>query len=137
MDEADEIKISIILKWIHGSDSHEDILTGKGKMKNITFLLGRMKYNGYLRLFEIDMSSVKNHMTGTSWTLFEDFKSKHKEDAWKCPQCSSFFVANLPKWKCDRCLLWHHEACTKARNIRQDGKSSGDYSLCESCFFGL
>lgn len=113
-DESDKIKISMILKWIFGFDSYENIISGKEKIKNIMVRLQKMGFNGYLRLFEIDMSIIKDFMSESSWILFEDFKSKRQLDEWKCPHCSSLFSSDSMKWKCDRCLFWHHVKCAKA-----------------------
>lgn len=127
----------MILKWIFGLESSENIISGKEKIKNITVRLSKMRFNGYLRLFEIDMNIFNDFMSESSWTLFEDFKSKRRLDAWKCPQCSSLFMESSLKWKCDRCLFWHHEKCAKARLIKQIEESVSEFSLCDSCFFAL
>lgn len=134
-EESTEVKMSMILKWICDSESYADILRGKKKLTNITTQLKSMRFNGYLRLFEIDMSCIMDVMTQTSQTLFEDFKNTHKADAWKCPICSTFFVQNSSKWKCCRCLYWYHDRCTKERKVRREGKAG--FSLCDSCFFVL
>lgn len=128
--ESDEMRISLILKWIFAFNSRQDILSGTEKITNITSHLNRMKYNGYLRLFEIDMNIFKDRMTDTSWSLFQDFKSKHQGDAWKCPQCSLIFLENISKWKCERCLFFYHEKCA----IKQNEEIN---VLCDSCFFSL
>lgn len=134
-NESEVMQVSLICKWIFGSDKTQDILSGKEKMRNITMQLTKMRFNGYLRLFELDMNIVKDFMTESSWTLFEDFKTKHHEDAWKCPICSMQFVQDSLKWKCGRCLFWYHEKCTKARETRQQDFENA--SLCSSCFFAL
>lgn len=136
-NESDQMKIPMILKWIFGLDPYENIISGKEKIKNITVQLSKMGFNGYLRLFEIDMNILKDFISESSWTLFEDFKSKRRLDAWKCPQCSSLFSKNSLKWKCERCLFWHHEKCAKARNIKQKEEPTSQVSLCDSCFFDL
>lgn len=136
-NESEDTKISMILKWIFGPDSYEGILNGKVKINNITVRLEKMKFNGYLRLFEVDMSIILNRMTVSSWTLFNDFKTKRQNDAWKCPQCTSMFAQNTLKWKCQRCLFWYHEKCTKERKIKCKENLDEDYSLCDSCFFAL
>lgn len=135
-DETDEMKISIILKWIFGLESYENVINGKEQIKNITVRLNKMKFNGYLRLFEIDMNILKGFMSECSWKLFEDFKSKHELDSWKCAQCTSLFKSGSMKWKCDRCRFCYHEKCTQAKKIQRKELQS-EYSLCNSCFFGL
>lgn len=132
-DESDETKLSMMIKWILASGSHESILSGAEKITNIPTRLKAMKFNGYLRLWEIDTNILMNCMTESSWTLFSDFKTKHKDDAWKCPLCNSFFAHNQVKWKCERCIFFYHEKCAKGRKI----KGIEDYSLCDSCFFAL
>lgn len=94
-----------------------------------------MKFNGYLRLFEIDMNILMDRMANSSKLLFEDFKNKRKSDAWKCPQCLSLLAEDSKKWKCDRCLFWHHEKCAKAKQVKRPAKP--DALLCTSCFFVL
>lgn len=132
-DESDEAKLCMILNWIYGPGSHEGILIGTEKINNITIFLKKMKFNGYLRLVGVDMNILKSRMSENSWTLFEDFQSKHKDGAWKCPQCNSFFAHDQVKWKCDRCLFFYHEICAEERKI----KGNEEYSLCSSCFFAL
>lgn len=134
-EESPEVKMSMILKWVCGSGSNGDILSGNKKLTNITALLNSMKFNGYLRLFEIDMNPVMDLMTDSSKILYEDFKNSHKEDAWKCPICSAFFVQNCTKWKCCRCLFRYHERCTKERTVTRE--AGPGFSLCDSCFFML
>lgn len=134
-EESSEIKISMILKWVCGSESYGTILSGKNKLTNITTKLKSMKFNGYLRLFEVDMIPILDLMTESSQSLFDDFKNTHKEDAWKCPICSAFFGQSSSKWKCCRCLFWYHERCTNERKVTRVAKSG--FSLCESCFFSL
>lgn len=129
--ESTSNKISLILKWIFGPKSHEKYVSGE-KIANITTILQRLKFNSYLRLLEIDMNIMKEHMTESSWTLFEDFKEKRKDDKWKCPQCFSLFTENAEKYKCGRCLLWFHTKCSQPRTSQKDG-----VSLCTSCFFSL
>lgn len=137
--ESEDIKITMILKWILGSGStaYDGILNEKSKISNITVLLEKMKFNGYLRLFEVDMNILKKYMTESSWILFEDFKTKREKDTWKCPQCTTLFVQNTLKWNCDRCLFSYHEKCTKERKIKCKKNFGEDYSLCDSCFFAL
>lgn len=134
-DESVEAKISMILKWIFGSDPHDGILSGVEKISNITTRLTKMKYNGYLRLCEVDTNMLMNSMTETSRILFNDFKTKHKDDEWKCPLCNFIFTHNQMevKWKCERCIFFYHEKCAKKREI----KGKVEYSLCDSCFFLL
>lgn len=112
-------------------------LDSKKKVTNITVRLEGMNFNGYLRLLEIDAMYLTDYMSETSQTLFEDFKSKHQKDEWKCPQCASFFKPDSLKWKCERCLFWFHGKCTKERIILPTDKSQENYSLCDSCFFAL
>lgn len=131
------MKTSLILKWIFGSESFENVISGEEKIKNITARLDKMSSNGYLRLFEIDVNILKGLLSDSSWILFEDFKTKRQLDAWKCPQCASFFIVSSLKWKCERCLFWYLEKCTKARKIMQKEEPESDVSLCNSCFFAL
>lgn len=136
-DETEEAKLSMILKWIFGIDSYEGILIRNEKITNITTRLDNMKFNGYLRLFEIETNTLKSHMTQSSTVLFEDFKKKHEKDAWKCPQCSKILQPNHLKWKCARCLHWYHEKCIKERKIKRQENTSEEYALCNSCLFKL
>lgn len=133
--ESAEKKISIILKWIFGSISCENYLSGSDKIKNIIMHLERMKFNGYLRLFEIDLFILKSYMTENSWIMYNDFKEKHREDAWKCPQCSNLFSKNAQKYQCVKCLFWYHEKCSPPRNFSK--QSSTNVSMCTCCFFSL
>lgn len=132
-DESNDAKISMIIKWILTSGSHEGILSGAEKITNIPTRLKAMKFNGYLRLWEVDTNILKNFMSESSWTLLTDFKTKHKDDAWKCPHCNSFFAHDQVKWRCERCIFFYHEKCAKERKI----KGIEGYSLCDSCFFAL
>lgn len=136
-DESDEIKLSMVLKWIFGGEPYGDVLTREKKVTNITVRLEKMNFNGYLRVLGIDAKYLMDYMSETSRTLFADYKSKHLMDEWKCPQCASFFKQDALKWKCARCLFWYHEKCTKERKILRTNESQEDYSLCDSCFFAL
>lgn len=134
-EEPVQIKISLIVKWIYGSETFEAILLGKEKITNIETRLESMKFNGYLRLFEVDKNMLYDLMTDNSKILFEDFETKRKGDAWKCPHCSSIFGQGIAKWKCVRCLFWYHEKCAKPMQVKLSGVR--DKFLCNSCFFSL
>lgn len=136
-DEPVKIRIAMVLKWILASDKHDNILSGEEKLTNITVRLGKMKFNGYLRLFEIDMNIIKDYMTDSSWTLYKDFEKKHKKDAWKCPQCSLIFEKSASKWKCHRCLFYFHNKCSKPMQTKLNENSGEGIPLCNSCFFAL
>lgn len=132
--ETIENQISLIVKWIYGADkASEGVLNGANKIVNITMHLEKMNYNRYLRLFEVDMEVVRKYMSVSSWTLFEDFKKKHLQDIWICPHCSTFLEQTI-KWKCERCLFWYHEKCTKAQKI---ANSNENITLCNACLFAL
>lgn len=132
--ESDEVKISIVLKWIMQQEPCADILSGKEVIKNIVAYLDKMNYNGYLRLFDIDLNLLKTYMTSISWSLLQDYASKHKNDLWVCPHCKLIFKGNDVKWRCERCLFWYHENCAQPKKLTgQDGS----YILCFTCLFGL
>lgn len=133
MDESEEVQTCMIMKWILGSGPHAGISSGAEKIPNITTRLKTMKFNGYLRLLEVDTNNIMDHLTEGSRILFNDFKTKHKDDAWKCPHCNHVFLLNDVKWKCERCLFFYHGKCAKERKI----KGKEEYSLCDSCFFAL
>lgn len=134
--ESVEIQISMILGWIFRSESYQAVLDREDKIKNITSYLRSMRFNGYLRLFEVDMHIIKDRMTEPSWILFQDFKGKHEKDVCKCPLCTYDFVNDSVKWKCSRCLFYFHEKCSKGRKVSQDVNNEG-YILCDTCFFKL
>lgn len=134
-EEPEETKISLIMKWIYGSEKFAAILHGKEKITNVQTRLESMKFNGYLRLFEIDKDMLYDLMTANSKILFKDFESKRKGDAWKCPHCSSIFGQGIAKWKCARCLFWYHEKCAKPKQVKRS--AIRDATLCNSCFFSL
>lgn len=75
-DESQEAKVSIILKWIFGPVSLEGIITGKKKITNFTIQLENMKFNGYLRLFEIDTNILLK---------------------WKCERCLFWYHGKCTK----------------------------------------
>lgn len=136
-DEPVEMQVSMILKWIFAGDKYEKIMTGSEKLTNITTRLEKMKYNGYLRLFEIDMNIVKEYMTDSSWILYQDFKKKRERDAWKCPLCTLILEQNASNWKCHRCLFHFHEKCSKPMKTKLNGNSGESISLCSTCLFAL
>jgi hypothetical protein len=107
-----------------------------------------MKFNGYLRFLEINMDIVKNLMTETSLTMYEDFMEKHSKDSWICPTCTSPCNPNHQRWKCLRCLFWFHNKCANPKTLKRNfaqaasqfsdtEKASENYVLCFSCFFSL
>lgn len=117
--ESTADKVSLILKWIFGSKSHEKIVSGE-KIANITTLLERLQFNSYLRLFEIDMNIMKVHMTENSWILFTDFKKKRENDKWKCPVF--FFLhrkrGKIQVWKMFTLVSHKMFAATNKRTCR-------------------
>lgn len=133
-DETTENKLAIILKWMCVSNSIENVLKGAEKIKNVVFLLEKMKFNGYLRLFQIDMDIARNCMSDSSWTLYLDFKKRRENDTWKCPQCSSLLLPNVSKWQCAGCLFWIHQECAKAKTNKYRGE---EFSICPACLFAL
>lgn len=138
MDESDASRVEIILKWILNGESIVNIISGTHKITNITSRLDSMKYNGYLRLLEIDLSIIRSYMTENSWILLEDFKQKHLQDKWICPQCHSILEQGTRKWQCGKCLFWHHEKCSKPKEIKRSVKDPDSTSLfCLACFFVL
>lgn len=132
--ECVENKIHIILRWIFGLDSYENVLKGKEKITNFSIRLDNMQCGRYLRFFEIDMSIMKDYLTENSWRLFNDFKLKRQADAWKCRFCAVIFNEKKMYWKCARCLLQFHQKCSKARSVKVKGD---EYSLCDTCLFNL
>lgn len=132
-DEPILKRAELMLKWILGDENFENILNGTKKITNITVLLNNMKYNGYLRLFGLDLDIMKIYITESSFILLQDFKLKHKEDKWICPQCQSFLEKQC-RWQCDRCLFWHHEKCSQPKDMRSP---CSNYRLCLACFFIL
>lgn len=132
--ETTENRIAMILKWMCGSNPFENILKGAEKMKNVVFFLEKMKFNGYLRLFQIDMNIVKNCMSDSSWTLYLDFKKRRENDTWKCQQCSSLLLPNVSKWQCAGCLFWIHQECAKPKTNKYRGE---EFSICPACLFAL
>lgn len=132
--ESNNSKVSLVLKWIMQGDPYAEILSGKEVIKNITIHLDKMNYNGYLRLFDIDLHVLKNYMTEASWILLQDYASKHKNDAWVCPLCKLIFKLNEYKWRCARCLFWYHGECSKPKKLCEENTG---YILCLSCLFEL
>lgn len=130
-EETTASKIDITFKWIF-PNGHE-CKDGK-KMQNICMHLTSMTANGYLRLFEIDMTVMKDYMTETSWTLFRNFQEKHMHDPWICSHCNANCNDNENRWKCLRCLLWFHAACSKPQIISSSGNKT---NYCLTCFFNL
>lgn len=59
MDESKEKQIDLALKWIVEPGTLPDILGGTRQIKNISCLLDDMRFNGYLRLFDIDLSMIR------------------------------------------------------------------------------
>lgn len=138
VEESNGIQIELILKWLKIPQ------TDKLEIRNITTYLSAMKFNGYLRLFEIDMLIVKPLMTDISWELFEDFQSKHLNDVWMCPICDLPCKSDSTRWKCVRCLYWYHNACAKPQLVTKNSQNVTlfdvvveTYELCLSCFFDL
>lgn len=155
MEESKENKIEMTLKWIVEPTEFADIISGKEQIRNITSLLDNMRFNGYLRLFEIDISMIRKkidfsdcnrtyfdvdlgmvekYFTPVSWTMLENFKANHKDDKWMCPQCRRHFGRADGKWKCERCLLWYHEKCSQPKQVK---RSDAGVLFCFSCFFNL
>lgn len=136
-DEPIDVKTKLVLQWIMSDKLYQ--AKAEEKIQNICILLNKMKYNGYLRLFEIDMSIVKKYMTDTSWTLFKDFEEKRKNDEWICPHCELMCKKDQVRWKCLRCLYWYHFDCSQPKEIKAKIISGGvdTYNLCFGCFFGM
>lgn len=59
---SNDDQISFVLEWIMGKQNYAEILNGKQLIKNIKIHLDKMKYNGYLRLLDIDLGMVKDLM---------------------------------------------------------------------------
>lgn len=135
-DESDQKKVEIISKWVL-IGNFDNILNGTTKITNITTHLENMHYNGYLRLFGIDLCIIQRYMTDNSWILLEDFKQKHKNDKWICPQCQQILEQNTSTWQCGRCLFWHHENCSQPKVIKRQQNSDLTDFLCLACFFVL
>lgn len=136
-EEPTQKKAELLLKWISNNGSLDGILNGTTKITNITTKLKDMKYNGYLRLFDIDLTIIKTFMSENSWILLQDFKLKHKQDKWMCPQCHLFLEQDSSTWQCDRCLFWHHEKCSSPKEIRRQENLGLPFRLCLACFFVL
>lgn len=134
MDECKEKQIKLVLKWIVEPTELSDILSGNQQIRKITYLLDGMLFNGYLRLFDIDLSMIKKYFTPISWTMLESYKANHKDDNWVCPQCRRHFKSADGKWKCERCLFWYHEKCSKPQEAK---RSDSDVLFCCTCFFNL
>lgn len=161
MEECKEKQIEMTLKWIVNPTELADILNGNNQIRNITSLLDNLQFNGYLRLFEIDTSKIKKkidlsdcdklitscdsyfdvdlgiiekYFTPVSWTMLGNYKTNHKNDTWICPQCRRHFGRADGKWKCERCLFWYHETCSRPKKVK---RSNTDAYFCCSCFFNL
>lgn len=132
--ESDDGKIMLLLKWIMQDEPYEQILSGQQVIKNITIQLNKMNYNGYLRLFDIELNILKNYMSDTSWNSLQDFASKRRSDSWVCPHCKHLFVSNEVKWRCERCLFWYHRMCAQPKELHGENTI---FILCFSCLFEL
>lgn len=135
IDEDEETQIKLILKWVLQTEMRADVLDKNEKIRNITTYLEKMKYNGYLRLLDIDLNMIKNYFTPASWALLEQYLKAHGNDKLICPQCKQCFGPADIKWKCERCLFWNHQNCTKPKTIKNG--SGANSNLCFSCFFSL
>lgn len=137
-DEPIDARAKLILKWLLPDDLYKKVKDGE-KLQNICVHLENMKYNGYLRLFEVDMSIVKDYMTPTSWSLFQDFQNKREKDTWICPHCSVACGKDTVRWKCMRCLFWFHPACTQPKIIKTNTETNCEitYDLCFCCLFAI
>lgn len=61
IDEPEKNQIELILKWIVEPAMLSDILGGNQQIRNITVLLEGMRFNGYLRLFDINLSMIREY----------------------------------------------------------------------------
>lgn len=130
-NESENAKISIILDWLMPNEK----FTEETKIQNITFLLNKMDFNGYLRIFEVEFEIIRNHLTDTSWNLLQDFKQKRQNDAWVCPSCMQFVGVMQQRWKCARCLYFYHTHCVQPNYIK--GTNEIFDNFCSKCFLNI
>lgn len=132
--ESRSKQLEIVLKWFLDADSVKNVLNGTMTIQNITEHLEKMKFNGYTRLFDIDLSILKEYLTERSFTLLNAFKIRRKADSCICPQCTFHIEVYDTKWNCERCLFWWHGSCSQFKEVTN---SDNNYKLCYGCFWEL
>lgn len=111
-EESESNKVNRILSWLLPKSEYARITNGE-LLRNVAMYLEKMKFHGYLRIFEVEHEGLKPYMTDTSWKLFLDFKNQRESDLWICPLCNKICDHVENRWKCMRCLFFFHVDCRK------------------------
>lgn len=138
-EESQENQIEIILAWLqNGQPVDTEILKGDKKLSGITSNCTITK-NSFLRIFHnIELSCIQNYLSETSFQLLQDKKTKLENDLYTCPKCGKEITGSDNSYKCDKCLLYYHDAiCRGKYEVKSRNLDQTYYNLCSLCFFGL
>lgn len=96
-------------------------------------LLENMPNNGCLRLKEIDLTIMKDHLSEEALQKIEQFiECKSLTLDLLCPTCKSCIRASdTSNWKCDHCCFYYHELCSCQFTVEYE---KSNYIFCEVCY---